>query len=85
MTRSRRFPLDYKEVSMLRRWVLILVLAGGLLLAACGPVATPQPAPTLTPTPRTNPALMAPITPEELSDADFDKIYEYILTLEQPQ
>ena len=31
------------------------------------------------------PALMAPITPEELSDADFDKIYEYILTLEQPQ
>ena len=48
---------------MLRRWVLILVLAGGLLLAACGPVATPQPAPALTPTPRITPALTPTPTP----------------------
>ena len=50
MTRSRRFPLDYKkEATISRRRALILALVGGLLLvAACGPKATPQP--TVTPT-----------------------------------
>jgi len=31
---------------------------------------------------RNPPALMLPIPPEEISDADFDKLYQYILTLE---
>jgi len=32
---------------------------------------------------RQPPPLMIPFTPEELGDADFDKLYQYILTLEE--
>ena len=64
MTRSQRFPLDYKkEMPMLRRWALLLALAGGLLLAACGPLASPQPTPNPTPTPAPSPARTPAATP----------------------
>lgn len=65
MTRSRRFPLGCKEVAMLRRRVLVLALASGLLLAACGPRATPTPTPRMTPalTPTPTPALTLTPTP----------------------